>query len=201
MDLGKLTISDYLGIGLFLASMFMAKKEKEKERKQLPISKQPLPGVRTPREEELQLLPGDEGLVPRIEKKWGDIARDVHKIYPNVPVSEILRFIHIESRGQKDAYDEVSDAYGLLQLTPVAQQQYSVIDPLDPWDNIEGGVHMISDLHEIYEDKPVYVAAAFFEWPNDLTGLMQSRSIAFDPETMTYVKRAMNLQRLYDGVK
>jgi soluble lytic murein transglycosylase-like protein len=194
----KLTFSDWLGIGLFAAGLLLTK---PKSVKGLPRLQKPLPGSRTAREAELGLFPGDEGLISRIEKKWGDKARDAHKIYPTVSAQEILRFIHLESRGYKNAHDDTVNATGLLQLTPQAQQQYSVIDPTNPWDNIEGGAHMLADLHQIYADNPVYIAAAFYDWPLDLRPMKQPGSIVFDKDTTAYVKRALALQKLYSGEK
>ena len=193
-----LTFSDWLGIGLFAAGILLTK---PKAKKGLPYLQKALPGVRTERESALDLFPGDEGLLLRIEKKWSDKAREASKLYPNVSAQEILRFIHLESRGYKNSHDEVANATGLLRLTPQAQQQYSVIDPTNPWDNIEGGAHMLSDIHRVYADNPVYVAAAFYEWPTDLRPMKPVGSIRFEPDTMSYVRRALALQKLYDGGK
>lgn len=71
----------------------------------------------------------------------------------------IKGMVAIESGGNPNAYNKKSKAAGLMQLTPVAQAENSVIDPYDPAENIAGGAnHFKNRIKEI--DKAITKASA-----------------------------------------
>ncbi len=72
----------------------------------------------------------------------------------------VLAMISVESAGQTDAVS-TAGAEGLMQLMPDTAKQFGVSDPLDPAQNIAGGVRYLSWLMEKFDGDPILVLAGY----------------------------------------
>jgi soluble lytic murein transglycosylase-like protein len=195
----KPSASDWLGIGLAMIPLLLSGDNKEK-RKKKALATLNKDKYKTERERRLGLVPGDEGLVAKIRDRWTELAEKAHEIYPSIPVQRILEFIHIESGG-RPTLTSSAGAEGLMQLMPSAQQQYSVADPFDPWDNIEGGVHLLSDLHARFNGDYDFMASGYNAGPNHewhkKAWKTKNKNLLQNKE---YIKRLRALHQLYNEV-
>jgi hypothetical protein len=101
--------------------------------------------------------------------------------------------IEPESNFNPDAVSP-KGATGLMQLMPATQQRYGVADPLNPLQNIRGGLRVLQDLYRRFPGRPDLVSAAY----NAGEGAVQDAGNAVPnyPETQAYVKKVgANLAR------
>jgi soluble lytic murein transglycosylase-like protein len=84
-------------------------------------------------------------------------------------------------------------AQGLMQLMPATAQRYGVQDPLNPQQNIRGGLRYLADLYQRFPGRPDLVSAAY----NAGEGAVEKYGNTVPPyaETQAYVKKVgANLQ-------
>ena len=89
-------------------------------------------------------------------------------------------------------------AMGLMQLMPATAREMSVADPLDPTENIYGGVRYLGQLFEVLNGDLQLVLAAYNAGP---TLVMNKKRIPAIAETQYYVKRVLRHYRSLQGEK
>lgn len=179
---------NYLELTMFLVPLIFAKRR----------SSGPLlpPKGATSKEEAAQgLLYGDTALAPNIIDKWRGLAIRASQLYPNISVAWILAVIHAESRGNKNAVSSAG-AEGLMQIMPGTQLRYGVSDPFDPWDNIEGGTHLLSVLAKRYGGD-VFATMVAYNWGDGNYENALKKKLPPIKKSQIYAYRVIALYRLY----
>ncbi len=101
--------------------------------------------------------------------------------------------IHAESAFKPQAVSSAG-AQGLMQLMPLTQKTYSVSNPYDPLQNINGGAAYLKHLKKTYSSMDVYLAA----YNSGETAVERyGRAIPPFPETREYVRRVKILYKRY----
>lgn len=155
----------------------------------------PIKGPGTPEEEAQGLLRGDVALAEKLIEKWRGLAIRANQIYSNISVAWILAVIHAESRGIKHLVSPAG-AEGLMQLMPAAQQDFGVSDPFDPWDNIEGGTHVLSFLSNRYKGD-VFATMVAYNWGYGNYDNAVKKRKHLPKDVQTFANRVIALYRLY----
>ncbi len=123
---------------------------------------------------------------PRQNKTFDKIIKVVAEKY-NLEASLIHSIIRAES--DYDPYCVSSKgALGLMQLMPKTAKIYGVGNPLEPRDNIEGGVRYLKDLINIYNGRTRFVLAAYNAGQ---TAVKKYGGIPPYPETKNYIEKVM----------
>ncbi len=101
--------------------------------------------------------------------------------------------IHAESAFKPKAVSSAG-AQGLMQLMPLTQKTYSVNNPYDPAQNINGGAAYLKHLKNTYTTMDVYLAA----YNSGETAVERyGKTIPPFPETQEYVRRVKILYSRY----
>lgn len=101
--------------------------------------------------------------------------------------------IHAESAFKPEAVSSAG-AQGLMQLMPLTQKTYSVSNPYDPAQNIDGGAAYLKHLKNSYSTMDVYLAA----YNSGETAVERyGKTIPPFPETQEYVRRVKILYSRY----
>jgi len=101
--------------------------------------------------------------------------------------------IHAESAFKPKAVSSAG-AQGLMQLMPLTQKTYSVSNPYDPAQNINGGAAYLKHLKNTYSSMDVYLAA----YNSGETAVERyGKTIPPFPETQEYVRRVKILYNRY----
>jgi soluble lytic murein transglycosylase-like protein len=79
-------------------------------------------------------------------------------------------------------------AMGLMQLMPETAEKYGVKNPLDPEENIQGGIKYLKDLINLFGRKTEYVLAAYNAGQE---ALKRNGGIPPYPETRDYIEKVM----------
>jgi soluble lytic murein transglycosylase len=87
-------------------------------------------------------------------------------------------------------------AQGLMQLMPGTAGDMEVSDPLDPEDNIFGGVRYLSLLLKRFNDNKILALAAYNAGPNAVESY---KGVPPFPETRQFVKRVMEYYKIYQA--
>jgi soluble lytic murein transglycosylase len=87
-------------------------------------------------------------------------------------------------------------AQGLMQLMPGTAGDMEVSDPLDPEDNIFGGVRYLSLLLKRFNDNKILALAAYNAGPNAVDCY---KGVPPFPETRQFVKRVMEYYKNYQA--
>ncbi len=123
---------------------------------------------------------------PRQNKTFDKIIKVVAEKY-NLEASLIHSIIRAES--DYDPYCVSSKgALGLMQLMPKTAKIYGVGNPLEPRDNIEGGVRYLKDLINLYNGRTRFVLAAYNAGQ---TAVKKYGGIPPYPETKNYIGKVM----------
>lgn len=72
----------------------------------------------------------------------------------------VLAVIAVESAGRPDAVSHAG-AQGLMQLIPATADRFSVGDPFDPGQNIQGGVAYLDWLLDRFDQDPILALAGY----------------------------------------
>jgi soluble lytic murein transglycosylase-like protein len=91
--------------------------------------------------------------------RWGT---EILKASVGTAVSPALALavMAIESAGRPDAVSHAG-AQGLMQLIPATASRFGVTDPLDPGQNIRGGIAYLDWLMRHFDRDPIMVIAAY----------------------------------------
>jgi soluble lytic murein transglycosylase-like protein len=105
----------------------------------------------------------------------------------NVDPRLVKAVIQAESAFNPDAVSSAG-AQGLMQLMPATAEGLGVEDPLDPRQNINGGVKLLSQLLNRYDEDLSLALAAYNAGPG---AVKRFGGIPPYQETQTYVKRVL----------
>lgn len=119
---------------------------------------------------------------PRLRSQVTRIAGE-HGVDPALA----LAVVEVESAFRADARSP-KGALGLMQLMPATAQRYGVADPLDPDDNLRGGIRYLRDLLAQFGTAELAVAAY-----NAGEGAVMRHGYTIPPyaETRAYVPRVL----------
>lgn len=98
-----------------------------------------------------------------------------------------LAVMSVESGGRADALSKAG-AQGLMQLMPDTATRFGVSDPLDPKDNIRGGVRFLDFLMEKFDGDPILVLAGYNAGENSIA---QNGGVPDYAETRDYVPKVL----------
>jgi hypothetical protein len=87
-------------------------------------------------------------------------------------------------------------AQGLMQLMPLIAQYYRVYNPLNPQQNIEGGIRYLSDLLRLFDNQLPLALAAY----NGGEGLVR-RHGGVPPMLESYVNKVLTLYEQTRGIQ
>jgi soluble lytic murein transglycosylase-like protein len=116
------------------------------------------------------------------------IARQ-HGVNPHL----VRALIAVESGFNPEALSP-KGAQGLMQLMPLITQYYRVYNPIDPQQNITGGVRFLSDLLKIFDNQLPLALAAY----NGGEGLVRQHG-GVPPFLEAYVNKVMTLYEQLRG--
>ncbi|ATE60499.1 lytic transglycosylase domain-containing protein [Thauera sinica] len=119
---------------------------------------------------------------PRLRARVESIAGE-HGVDPALAMA----VVEVESAYRPDARSP-KGALGLMQLMPATAQRYGVSDPLDPDDNLRGGIRYLRDLLDQFGSTELALAAY-----NAGEGAVMRHGYAIPPyaETQAYVPRVL----------
>lgn len=101
--------------------------------------------------------------------------------------------IHVESGFNPNAVSRAG-ALGLMQIMPYNLNDFGVLDPFDPRDNVMGGTRYLKQLMEKYNSDLTLSLAAYNAGPGAVD---KYRDIPPFPETEDYVQRVLKYYHHY----
>lgn len=108
----------------------------------------------------------------------------------------VLAVIAVESAGRADATSK-KGAQGLMQLMPGTSAQFGVDDPLDPAQNIGGGVRYLDWLMERFGGDPILVLAGYNAGQGSIA---EHAGVPPFSETRDYVPRVLAAFQVAKGL-
>lgn len=90
-------------------------------------------------------------------QQYASLIERISKIHA-VDARLVKAIIEVESAYAADAVSKTG-AQGLMQLMPATAKRYFVRDPLEPSENIRGGVQYLSELREEFRELELILAA------------------------------------------
>ena len=118
------------------------------------------------------------------DQQYDQIIREIAQKYDLDP-NLIHSIIRAESNYNSQAVSP-KGAVGLMQLMPSTAEEYGVKDRYDPIENIEGGVKLLRDLFQTYDQKDDLVLAAYNAGPG---AVKKHNGIPPYPETVQYIQK------------
>jgi soluble lytic murein transglycosylase-like protein len=135
----------------------------------------------------------DATRVPRAPEDFDLLISEAAMRY-GVPAALVKAVVAAESRFDANAVS-TKGAQGLMQLMPGTADMLGVGDPLEPKENVSGGVRYLRQLLDRFGD-PVWAVAAYNAGPEAVD---KHGGIPPYPETQEYVRRVMTYYRNYHG--
>lgn len=111
----------------------------------------------------------------------------------DLPGALVKAIIFAESNGYRLAVSR-KGAQGMMQLMPFTSRRFSVNDPFDPVENIEGGVKFVRELLACFGGDVRLAVAAYNAGPG---AVRKYGGVPPYPETRAYVRRVMDLYATY----
>ncbi len=99
----------------------------------------------------------------------------------------VFSVIDAESHGDPSAVSRVG-AQGLMQLMPGTAAEYGVVNPFDPYENVQGGTHYLHDLLKRYRGNVRLAVAAYNAGPGAVDA---AHGVPAYAETRAYVERVV----------
>ena len=128
----------------------------------------------------------------RDERKYDDIIRMLCREH-EIDFALVKAVIKAESAFNPKAVSK-KGAQGLMQLMPDTARRLEVIDPFNPYDNLQGGVRYLRQMLDTFGGNITLAVAAYNAGP---TAVQSSNAVPPYPETRMYVKRVLQYQREY----
>ena len=123
------------------------------------------------------------------ERKTIDRSVALHARRFGVPQKLVRAVIQAESGGNPVAVSP-KGAQGIMQLMPATARRFDVSDPLDPDQNIEGGVRYLSYLLDLYGGNTPLALAAYNAGEE---AVRRHRGIPPFEETRGYVRKVLSI--------
>ncbi|GBC93901.1 Soluble lytic murein transglycosylase [bacterium HR15] len=128
---------------------------------------------------------GSEPRFPPEVARWEPVAAPIATKY-GIETEWVLRIIEAESGGNPNAVSS-KGALGLMQLMPATARALGVQNPLDPVQNIEGGVRYLRHLLDRFGDLRLALAA-YNAGPGNVE---RYGGVPPFPETLRYLRRIL----------
>lgn len=123
------------------------------------------------------------GLLPKGFEQFIDDVSNAERISPNL----VKSLIHQESGGNPNAKSKAG-ALGLTQLMPQTAKDMKVFNPMNPYQNVKGGVKYLSQMLNKFNGNIQHALAAYNAGPQ---AVEKYNGIPPYPETQNYVKSIM----------
>lgn len=142
-------------------------------------------GLITPRLQDLQNIAATHGI-------------DILKATVGTEVSPawVLALISVESAGRADAISSAG-AQGVMQLIPATAERFGVTDPVDPAQNIKGGVAYLAWLMSHFDGDPILAMAGYNAGENAVT---ENGGVPPFAETRAYIPKVLSAWRVAKGL-
>jgi len=137
-------------------------------------------------------VPTLDSLKARVSGDMGRAAPIPRRKPPRVSEDLIEAMISAESGGDPNAVSPAG-AQGLMQLMPRTARHLGVEHPLEPEENLMGGIRYLRSMLDRYGDLH-HALAAYNAGP---TAVDRYRGVPPYPETKAYVARVLNYYRGY----
>jgi soluble lytic murein transglycosylase-like protein len=138
-----------------------------------------------PRLDDLQAIVADHG----IDLLLNSVGTDISPAFA-------LAVIYVESSGRVDATSGAG-AQGLMQLIPATADRFGVDAPLDPAQNIKGGIAFLDHLMKTFSGDPVLVLAGYNAGEN---AVKENQGVPPYPETRNYVPKVLTAFNVAKGL-
>ncbi len=122
---------------------------------------------------------------------YSHIVNNTSKKY-NIEPSLVNAVIEVESNWNSKAISK-KGAQGLMQLMPATAEEFNIINPFNPEENIEGGVQYLRYLMDKFNGDIALTLAAYNAGPKRIE---KFKGIPPITETRKYVKRVLSI---YNG--